>query len=136
MGESSKPPMESTVTSAMPEALTTGGSTIPSSDQASKLLAPILSSVIRYLVARKAVTSCSSFDAVVLAFVKAGFSMGSDSDVEVTLGLGNCDSGSTGIMVGSSTTTAVVIQNRFSPLPDLGNGVKDEFVEGEDHGKD
>ena len=40
-GESSKPPMESTVTSTMPEALTTGGSTIPSSDQASELLAPI-----------------------------------------------------------------------------------------------
>ena len=89
MGESSKPPMESTVTSAMPEALTTGGSTIPSSDQASKLLAPILSSVIRYLVARKAVTSCSSFDTVVLASVKAGFSMGSVSNAEVTLGLGD-----------------------------------------------
>ena len=88
VGESSKPLMESTVTSAMPEALTTGGSTIPSSDQASKLLAPILSSVIRYLVARKAVTSCSSFDTVVLASVKAGFSMGSVSNAEVTLGLG------------------------------------------------
>ena len=88
VGESSKPPMESTVTSAKPEALTTGGSTIPSSDQALKLLAPILSSVIRYPVAKKAVTSCSSFDAVVLASVKAGFSMGSVSNAEVTLGLG------------------------------------------------
>ena len=26
-----------------------------------------------------------------------------------------------------------VVQNRFSPLSDLGNGVEDEFMEGEDH---
>ena len=136
MGESSKPTMESTETSAMPEATTVGTSPISNFDQYSKLLTPIPSRVIGYPVAGKAVTCCSSSDAVVLASVMAGFSMGSVSDVEVTLGLGNCDYGFTDIMVGSSTTTAVVIQNRFSPLPDLGNGVEDEFVEGEDHGKD
>ena len=136
VGESSKPPMESTMTLTMPEAPRAGGSLIPSSDQALELLTPIPSRVIGYPVAGKAVTCCSSSDAVVLASVKAGFSMGSVSDVEVTLGLGNCDSGFTDIMVGRSTTMAVVIQNRFSPLPDLGNGVEDEFVEGEDHGKD
>ena len=26
-----------------------------------------------------------------------------------------------------------MVQNRFSPLSDLGNGVEDEFMEGEDH---
>ena len=136
VGESSKPPMESTVTSAMPEALTIGGSMIRNSDQASKLLAPILSSVIRYLVVEKAVTSCSSSDVVVLTSVKAGFSMGSVFNAEVTLGLGYRDSGSTAVRVGSLAMVAVVVQNRFSPLSNLGNGVEDEFMVGEDHGND
>ena len=136
VGESLKPPMESMVILVMPEAPTASISAICSFDQASELLAPIPSRVLGYLVAEKALTSSSSSDAMVLNSIKAGFSMGSISDAEVTDGLGNRDSRSTGDLVGTSATAAIVVQNRFSPLSDLGNGVEDEFMEGEDHVED
>nr|POF23299.1 hypothetical protein CFP56_45121 [Quercus suber] len=113
VGESSKPPMESTVTSALPEAPTASGSLIPSSDQASELLAPIPSRVIGDPMAGKAMTACSSSDAVVLASIKAGFSMGSVSDVERQLWFK--------IIFLLSLTWVMV---------------EDEFVEWDDHGKD
>ena len=87
---------------------------------------------------------------MVLGSVKVGFSLGSVSDAEVTHGRGYRDSGSTGVMVGSSTTTEIeapsltvvspilaqypwVVHNPFSPLSDLGDGVVDKFVEGKNH---
>ena len=67
VGESSKPTMESTETSAMPEATTVGTSPISNSDQDSKLLAPIPSRVLGHPVAGKAlavvVTSTQWFSA-------------------------------------------------------------------------
>nr|XP_023927128.1 uncharacterized protein LOC112038539 [Quercus suber] len=128
VGESSKPLMESSVPSALPEAPTVGGSSISSSDQDSELLVPIPSRALGYPVAGKASSPCGSSDAVVLDSISAGFSMGSVSDAETTLGLGIRDSGSTGVMVGSSATAEIMVHNRFSPLSDLGIGVEDEFV--------
>ena len=72
------------------------------------------------------------------------------SDVEVTHGIVNRNSGITGEVVVSSATTVIeslilkdvlpilcrhtwVVQNQFSPLSDLGNGVEAEFGEREDH---
>ena len=134
----------------MPEATTVGTSLISSSDQDSKLVTPIPSRVLGHPVARKALAACSNFDAVVLGFVKVGFLLGLVSNVEVTHGRGYRDSRSTGVMVGSSTMAEIeapsltvvspilgqypwVIHDPFSPLSDLGDGVVDEFVEGEDH---
>ena len=98
----------------------------------------------------KVSTSRCSSAAAILDFVKAVSFVGTDSDAEVTHGMGNRDSGFTDDMVVSSAMAAIeapilkvvspilgwhpwVVQNRFSPLLDLGNGVEDEFVEGEDH---
>ena len=86
MGESSKPTMESTETSVMPEATTVGTSPISNSDQDLKLVAPIPSRVLGHLVAGKALAACSNSDAVVLGSVKVGFSLGLVSDAEVTHG--------------------------------------------------
>ena len=58
--------------------------------------------------------------------------MGSASGAEASLGLGKRVPRSTGAMVSSSTSVEILVQNRFSPLSDLGNGVEDEFVAGED----
>ena len=148
--ESSKPTMEVIDTSVMLEAMTVGTLPMSSFDQDSKLLAPIPSRVLGHLVARKALAACSNSDAVVLDSVKVGFLLGSVSDAEVTLGRGYHDFGATGVMVGSLTTAEIeassltvvspilgqypwVVHNPFSPLSDLGDGVVDEFVEGEDH---
>ena len=150
VGESSKPPMESTMISVMPEVSTAGISPTSSSDQASELLAPNPMRVVGDPEAGKAVASRSSFAAVVLDSVKAGSSMGSVPDVEVSLGLGIRDSGSTGDTVVGLAMAAIeapilkvvlsilgrfpwVVQNRFSRLSELGYGVDDEFGEGEDH---
>jgi len=71
-------------------------------------------------------------------------------DAEVIHGLGNRDSGFTGDMVVSLAMAAIeppilkevplilcrhpwVVQSRFSPLSNLGNGVEAEFGEGEAH---
>ena len=86
VGESSKPTMGSMETLAMPEATTVGTSPISSSDQDSKLLAPISLRVLGHLVAGKALAACSNSNAVVLNSVKVGFSLGSISDAEVTHG--------------------------------------------------
>ena len=143
VGESSKPTMEAIDTSVMPEATTVGTSPISSSDQDSKLLAPIPSRVLGHLVARKALAACSNSDAVVLDSVKVGFLLGSVFDAEVTHGRGYRDFGSTGVMVGSLTTTEIeassltvvspilgqypwMVHNPFSPLSDLGDGRSEE----------
>ena len=107
MGKSSKPPMESTVISVMPEALSAGISPISSSDQASKLLTSNPTRVLGVLDAGKALASRSSSTAMVLDSVKVDSSMGSVSDAEVTHGLGNRDSRSTSDMVASSVTTMI-----------------------------
>ena len=86
VAESSKPTMESTETSAMPEAMTVSTSPISSSDQDLKLLAPIPSRVLGLPVAEKALEACSNSNVVVLGSVKVGFSLGLVSDVEVTHG--------------------------------------------------
>ena len=83
-------------------------------------------------MASNALPPCGSSDAVVLSFVKEGFLMGSTSGAETTLDLGKHVSGSTGVMVGCSASAEIMVQNRFSPLSNLGNGVEDEFVAGED----
>ena len=67
MGESSKPTMESTETSAMPEATTVGTSPISNFDQDSKLLAPIPSRVLGHPVVGKALAACSNSNVVVSA---------------------------------------------------------------------
>ena len=87
-------------------------------------------------MAGNASSSCGSFDAVVLTSVKEGFSIGSVSSAETTLGLRKRDSGSASVMVGSSASAEIMVQNCFSPFSDLGNGVEDEFVAGEDHVED
>ena len=150
VGESSKPTMEVIETSVMPEATMVGTSPISSSDQDSKLFASIPSRVLGHPVARKALAACSNSDVVVLDSVKVGFLLGSVSNAEVTHRRGYRDSGSIGVMVGSLTMAEIeassltvvspilgqypwVVHNPFSPLSDLGDGVVDEFVEGEDH---
>ena len=120
VGESSKPTMESTETSAMPEATTVGTSPISSSNQDSKLLAPIPSRVLGHPVAGKALAACSNSDAVVLGSIKVGFLLGSVSDVEVTHGRGYRDSASTGVMVGSSMTAGIEAPSLIVVLPILG----------------
>ena len=91
----------------MPEATTVATSPISSSDQDSKLLAPIPLRVLGHLVAGKALVACSNSDAVVLGSIKVGFLLGLISDAEVTHGRGYCDSASTGVMVGSSMTAGI-----------------------------
>ena len=107
VGESSKPTIESMETSAMPEATTVGTSPISSSDQDSKLFAPISSRVLGQPVAGKALAACSNSDVVAFDSVKVGFSLGSVFDAKVTHGQGYRDSGSTGVMMGSSTTVEI-----------------------------
>ena len=98
---------------------------------------------------KDSVSRCSSA-AINLDSVKADFSMVTGSDAEVTHGIVNQNSGFTREVVVSLATTAIespilkdvlpilcwhpwVVQNRFSPLSDLGNGVEVEFGEREDH---
>ena len=120
VGESLKPTMESTETSVMPEAMTVGTSSISNSDQDLKLLAPILSRVLGLPVAGKALATCSNSDVVVLGSVKVGFSLGSVSDAEVTHGQGYRDSGSIGVMVGSSMTVEIEALSLTVVSPILG----------------
>ena len=120
VGESSKPTMESTETSVMPEATTVGTSPISNSDQDSKLVAPIPSRVLGHPVVGKALAACSNSDAVVLGSVKVGFSLGSISNIEVTHGQGYCGSTSTGVMVGSSTTAGIEAPSLTVVSPILG----------------
>ena len=120
VGESLKPTMESTETSVMPEAMTVGSSSISNSDQDLKLLAPILSRVLGLPVAGKALATCSNSDVVVLGSVKVGFSLGSVSDAEVTHGQGYRDSGSIGVMVGSSMTVEIEALSLTVVSPILG----------------
>ena len=120
VAESSKPTMESTETSAMPEATTISTSLISSSDQDLKLLAPIPSRVLGHPVVRKALAPCSNSDTVVLGSVKVGFSLGLVSDAEVTHGRGYRDFGSTGVMVGSSSTAEIEAPSLTMVSPILG----------------
>ena len=95
------------------------------------------------------VSSCisSTFN---LDFVEADPSMVTGSDAKVTHGIGNRNFGFIGEMVASSAAVAFeslimkevllilcrhiwVVQNCFSPLSNLGNGVEAEFGEREDH---
>ena len=147
VGKSSKPPMESTVISMMLEASTAGISSISSLDQASELLASNPTRVLGVPETRKVSASKSSSAAVALDSDKVVSSLSTVSDAKVTHGLGNRDSGFTGDMVVSSMTAAIevpilkvvlsilgqypwVVQNRFSPFSNLGNGVDDVFREG------
>ena len=101
------------------------------------------------MTGKELASSCSS-DMVNLDSGKAIFSGNMGSDAEVTNGLGIRDSGFTGDMVISSAMAMIeppilkevspivcrnpwVVQNRFSPLSDLGNGMEAEFGEGEAH---
>ena len=69
--------------------------------------------------------------------VKAGSSMGSVSDAEVSIGLGvspamaSFESPMLKVVSPILGRYPWLTQNRFSPLLDLGNGVEDEFEEGE-----
>ena len=132
LGKSSKSSMELSVPSAMPVAPTVGGSSFSSTDQASEIPIPIPSRVMGYLVAGNASPPYRSSDVVVLTSIKEGFSMGSASSAETSLGLGKHVPGSTDAMVGGLASAKILVQNRFSPLSDLGNGVEDEFVVEED----
>ena len=98
----------------------------------------------------KELASRRSFDMVNLDSGKAIFSGNMGSGAKVTNGLGIRDSGFTGDMVISLAMAMIeppilkevspivcrnpwVVQNRFSPLSDLGNGMEAEFGEGEAH---
>ena len=98
----------------------------------------------------KELASRCSFDMVNLDSGKAIFSGNMGSGAKVTNGLGIRDSGFTGDMVISSAMAMIeppilkevlpipcqnpwVVQNRFSPLSDLGNGMEAEFGEGGAH---
>ena len=98
----------------------------------------------------KELASRCSFNMVNLDSGKAIFSGNMGSDAEATHGLGIRDSGFTGDMVISSAMAMIeppilkevspilcrnpwVVQNRFSPLSNLGNGMEAEFGEGEAH---
>nr|POE85766.1 hypothetical protein CFP56_07107 [Quercus suber] len=83
VGESSRPPMESTVISVMPEASTTSISPISSSDQALELLTSNPTRVLGDPEVGKSLASRSSSVAEALDFVKASSSMGSVSNAEV-----------------------------------------------------
>ena len=120
VGESLKPTMESTETSVMPEAMTVGTSPISNFDQDLKLFAPIPLRVLGHPVAGKALATCSNSDVVVLGSVKVGFSLGSVSDAEVTHGQGYRDSGSIGVMVGSSMTVEIEALSLTVVSPILG----------------
>ena len=101
------------------------------------------------VIGKESVSWCSS-DVVNLDSGKAILSGCTSFDVEVIHGLGNRDFGFTGDMVVSLAMAAIeppilkevllilcrhpwVVQNRFSPLSNLGNGVEAEFGEGEAH---
>ena len=117
---------------AMPEAPTVGGLSFSSADQVSEIPLPITSREMGYPVAGYASPPCRSSDAVVLVSFQEGFSMGLASGAETSLDLGKHVRGSTGAMVSSSVSAEILVQNRFSPLLDLGYGVEEEFVAGED----
>ena len=150
VGETSKSPMNSTVLPAMPETSTAGILLISCSDQASELLTAIPTRVLGAPETGKVSASRSSSTAVARVSGKAVSHRCTDSDAEVTLGLGIWGSGFTSEMVVSLVTAMIkapilnvvppslvqypwVVQNRFSPLSDLGSGVEDVLVEGDDH---
>ena len=101
---------------------------------------------------KEAATRCSS-DIVILDFGKADFPGFTDSNIEVTHRLGSRDSGFT-VDMGFNSAGAVIeppiltevppiqcrqpwlVQNRFSPLSVLGNGMEAEFGEREDHAEE
>nr|POF16722.1 hypothetical protein CFP56_71158 [Quercus suber] len=137
VGECSKLPMKSTKTPGLPETLTAVISPLPSSDQASELLPSYLTRVLGVPKTGKGLASRSGYVVDVFDTVKAGSSMSSVSDAEESIGFG----------VSSATASFEtpmlkdvppilgrypwVAQNRFYPLSDLGNGIEDEFEEGE-----
>ena len=136
MGKSSKPPMKSTAMPEVSKVSTAVFLPISSSDQASELHTSIPMRALAYPETGKAPASSSSSAAVVLGADMAISAMGSVSD----------DPGFTGVRVVSLATAVFenvvspildlnpwVVQNRFSLLSDLGNGVEDELVEGEVH---
>ena len=101
---------------------------------------------------KEAATRCS-LDIVILDFGKADFPGFMDSNIEVTHRLGSRDFGFT-VDMGFNSAGAVIeppiltevppiqcrqpwlVQNRFSPLSVLGNGMEAEFGEGEDHAEE
>ena len=150
VGETSKPPMKSTVPPAMTETSTVVNTPISCSNHASKTLTDIPTSVLGALETGKVSVSRSSPTAGARVSGKAASPRCIDSDAEITLGLGNRGSGFTSETVVSSASATIeapilnvvppslvqypwVVQNRFSPLSDLGNGVEDVLVEGDDH---
>ncbi|KAF3973051.1 hypothetical protein CMV_003495 [Castanea mollissima] len=150
VGESSKPPMKSSVLSVLPEGLSAGLSPISSPDHSSELLASNPSRELGAPVTENASALRCSSVAVLLDSGKAVSPMDTVSDAEESHGIGIRDSGFTSDPAVSSPAVVLeapilkgvspilgqypwVIQNRLSPLLELGNGVDDVFVEGEDH---
>ena len=134
----------------MPETSTAGISPISCSNQALELLTAIPTSVLGAPETGKVSASRCSSTAVARVFDKVVSPRCTNSDAEVTLGLGNRGSGSTSETVVSSAKAMIeapilnvvppslvqypwVVQNQFSPLSDLGNGVEDVLVERDDH---
>ena len=137
VGESSRTLMESTVTSELPEALTVVISLVPRPNQALEPLPSYPTSVSRVPKTDKGSTlrSGSVMDDFVAG--KAVSSMGSVSDAEVSIGL-RVSPASTSFESPLLKVVSPILgrypwvtQNRFFPLSDLGNGVEDEFEEGE-----
>ncbi|KAF3956710.1 hypothetical protein CMV_018193 [Castanea mollissima] len=136
VGESSKPPMKSSVLSVLPEGLSAGLSPISSPDHSSELLASNPSRELGAPVTENASALRSSSVAVLLDSGKAVSPMDTVSDAEESHGIGIRDSGFTSDPAVSSPTAALeapilkgvssilgqypwVIQNRFSPLSEL-----------------
>ena len=137
VGEYSRPPMESTVTSVLPEAPTAVISPVPSPDQVSEPLPSYPASVSHVPKTGKGLASRSGSIVDDFIAIKACSSMGSIFDAEVSTGLGvrpataSFESPMLKVVSPILGRYPWVTQNCFSPLSDLGNGVEDEFEEGE-----
>ena len=133
-GESSKPPMELSV---LPEALTTVLSLVHYPDQVPEPFPSYPTRVSRVSKSGKGSASRNGSVVDVSDAVKAGPPMGSVSHAEVSLGL-RVSSATTSLTTPMLKVVSPILDsypwvahNRFSPLSDLGNGVEDEFEEGE-----
>lgn len=137
VGECSRPPMESTVTSELPEAPMAVISPVPKPGQALESLLSYPTSVSSVPKTGKGCASRSGSVVDDFVAVKAGSSMGSVFDAEVSIGLGvspamaSFESPMLKVVSPILGRYPWLTQNRFSPLLDLGNGVEDEFEEGE-----
>nr|POE68712.1 hypothetical protein CFP56_17592 [Quercus suber] len=119
VGECSKLPMKSTKTPMLLEALTAVILLLPSSDQVSELLPSYPMRVLGVPKIGNGSASRNGYVVDVFNIVKAGSSMGSVSDAEVS------------IVLGVSSATASVETPMLKDVPPILDRIEDEFEEGE-----